>query len=401
MSNLFLRSTKLFLFLLLGFSVLFTTPPRAKAQFEIDAELEKQNKKEEWEHHLSLSGIFAAKFPQKYKYKLYPFRYNKEKIAFSTEIVSSLDGNTENKDKNILIKAVQTFGDYISIKQAKKILEQEADRYVKSAKKMGGAVLVNEEVEHNKFPGRRIYITYSDNEEKFGIRIRIYMTEYAKVEQVLTAPANVMYSYRADDFFDSLKLFDGITKLDEPVEFAKGWTEYTSNNKAFTVKLPPTNSDYTPSPPEFSVSPTKEIMHFKIIDPVVGETVFYSVYSYKLKSKISYDMAKRILFTQHVKKYVENASIESLETKSSINNHIYDMSARLIIAPPKNRPYLSSLLLKMRYAGDSAVVQEIVSSANHASTGLPDLLLSETLTYQPENYVAPPSPPAPAPTEKK
>lgn len=389
MSNLFFRLTKPFIFLLLGFCILFAIPPCAKAQIKSDTI---QQEKEEWERHVSLSGIFDTKFPQKYKYKLYPFRFNNENIAFSTEILSSLDGNIENKNKTIFIKAVQTFGDYISLKQAKKILEQEADKFVKSAEEMGGSVLVNEEIQHNEFPGRRIYFTYTDNEEKLGMRIRIYMTNYAKIEQILTAPASAMYSYRSDDFFESIKLYDGITKLEEPEKFAAGWTDYTSNNKSFTVKLPPVNSDYTPSPPQFTASPAKESMHFKFVDPVVGETVFYNIYSYKLNKQISYDLAKRILFTQHVKKYVENASIESLETKSSINNHIYDMSSRLIISPPKDRPYLSSLLLKMQYAGDSAIVQEIISSSNHVSTGLPDLLLKETLTYHPEKYVAPTPP---------
>ncbi len=389
MSNLFLNSTKLFLFLLLGLSILCIEPPCAKAQFEIDAELEKQRKKEEWEHHLSLSGVFETKFPQKYKYKLYPFRYNNDHIAFSAEILASLDGSKENNDKSILIKAVQTFGDSLSLRRAKIILNQEAAKYVRSAKKIGGAVLVNEDIKHHDFPGKRVYYTYFDGDIKYGMRIRIYMTDYAKVEQVLTAPANVMYSYRSDDFFDSLKLFDGITKLEEPKDFAKGWNTHTSNNKAFSVKLPPVNSDYTPNPPKFIITPTKETMYFRIIDPVIGETVFYNIYSYKLKKQISYDLAKRLLFSQHVKKYVENASIESLDTKSSINNHIYDMSARLIIAPPNNRPYLSSLFLKMRYAGDSAIVQEIVSSANHTASGLPDLLLNETLTYHPEKYRAP------------
>ena len=389
MSNLFLRPTKLLLILLLGLSILSITPQRANAQFEINTDTKDEKKKEEWENHVSLSGIFKAKFPQNYKYKLYPFRYNTENVAFSVEVVASLDGSDDNKDKSILIKAVQSFGDALTMREAKKLLNKEASKYVRSLKKMGGSVLVNEDIMRNDFPGKRLYFTYFDNGVKYGIRICIYMTDTARVEQVLTAPANIMYSYRSDDFFDSLKLFDGVTKLEEPLPFGRGWTDHVSNNKAFTVKLPPVDSDFTPSPPQYNITPTKEVMRFRFVDPVVGETVFYNVYSYKLKNKINYNMAKRLLFSQHVKKFVENASIENLDTKSSINNHIYNMSARLIISPPKGRPYLSSLLLKMRYAGDSAIVQEIISSSNHANTGLPNLLLSDTLQYHPEKYRAP------------
>ncbi len=383
----FSGSIKFCLFAFLTLNILCTMPFIAAAQTGSSAVEETTN--DEWERHLSLSGIFEVKFPQKYKYKLYPFRYSDEKIAFSVEILGSLDSNDENSDRNVMVNAVQTFGEYITLRQAKSILAREVAKYALSAKKIGASVLAKEDIESRGFPGKRLYITYNDNGKKYGMRIHIYITEYAKVEQVITAPADVVYSYRSDSFFDSLKLYDGITTLEEPVEFAKGWEEHTAKNATYTVKLPPQNSVYTPYPPQFSITPAMETMRFSFVDPVVEETVFYNVYSYKLKNNIDYDTAKRILFSQHVKQYAESASIENFETKSSISNHIYEMNSRMIISPPEDKPYISSLMLKIFYAGDTAVVQEILSSGNHTKAGLPDLLFNEILTFHPERYKPP------------
>ena len=385
------RFLKPFLIVLMGVSSVFCLPVlKSYAQFEIVIDDKGKEEKEEWERHSSISGIFEVKFPQNYKYKVFPFRFNNKEIAFSVEILSSLDGTAATQDKSILVRAAQTFGGQIQYKKAKQILDQEAARYVASAEKMGGNVLTNEDFVYNDFPGKNIYITYYSDGGKYGIRVRTYMTDYAKVEQVLTGSAQSMFSYRSDDFFDSLRLNDGRISLDEPEEFAKGWTEYTSNNKLFTVKLPPQNADYTPVPPRFAVVPGKEVMRFFFLDPVVNETVFYNVYAYKLKRKINYSTAKRILFSQHVKKYVDNASIENLNTKNTVQDDHNSMIAKLVIAPPPNKPYLSQLHLEMRYAGDVAIVQEIASSANHAITGFPDLL-ADTVKFYPKNYQEPPA----------
>jgi len=393
MNNLSLCLTKTCLLTLLGISILCAIPPLAKAQFEITVDnTEEEQEKEEWERHISLSGIFEAKFPQDYKYKIFPFRFNKEKIAFSTELLSSLDGNKASENRSIIIRAVQTFGNPISLRKAKKLLKREAERYVRSAKKTGGTVIDNEDIDYHSFPGKNIYITFYEKGEKFGIRIRVYITDYSKVEQVLTGPAKAMFSYRSDDFFNTLKLNDGITTLDEPLEFAKGWKEYTANNNTFTVKLPPVNANYVPKPPQFAGSPKKEVMRTMFVDPVANEKVFYKVYSYNLNEKLNYKLAKKILFTQHVQKYVDNASIKNLNTKSTIKDKINIMSATLIITPPKNTPYISSLMLKMHYIGNIAVVQEITSSANHAANDFPSLLLNKTLKFHPRKFKGTSSP---------
>ncbi len=371
------NALKFLLILLFSF-----VPVVAHAQFQEDKEDKEEMK---WERFESATGVFATKFPKLYIYKIFPFRYNKTDVAFSTEIVSSLDGGSATKDKSIMIRAVQTFGDEITSGEAKKILESEARRYAHSVRSIKGKVLANEEVKYNDFLGRRLYITYLENGIKYGMRIRIYITDYSKIEQVLTGPARTMYSYRSDDFFNSIKLFDGMNQLEEPVELGGGWINYTSKNNIFSVKLPPKNSDYSPALPAFKASRTSESMNFEFHDPVRNQKVIYGAYSYKIGQKATYENAKNILFANHITRFVRNASIDSLKTENDIIDGVNIMSTKLIITPPRKLPYINTVFLEVRYQGDTIVVQEILTSAGHARSELPKLLL-ESIGFHPEKY---------------
>ncbi|MGN7438052.1 MAG: hypothetical protein ACTHOO_05340 [Alcanivorax sp.] len=368
------------LYFLIAFS-LFIPTLSAQAQFPEEADEDEVK----WERFESLTGVFDTKFPQQYKYKVFPFRFNEHTVAFSTEIISSLDGKEATKDKSILIKATQTFGEPLTRSDVKKILNQEVQRYAQSVRSIGGTVLTNEDITYKEFPGKRLYITYYENGEKYGIRIRIYLTDYSKVEQVLTGPAQTMYSYRSDDFFDSLKLYDGITQVEDPMPLGEGWNTVTSKNNIFTTKLPPRNFDYTPLPPSFKSSSTRDTMNFEFFDPVRNENMFFGIYAYKFKNKATYERAKNILFASHVTKFVQNASIDSLKTENSIVDGVNIMSTKLIITPPKKFPHINTVLLEARYKSDTVIVQEILTNAGHSRSGFPKLLL-DLLEFHPEKY---------------
>lgn len=380
---MFFRALKYFFFAV--FVTLFTLCPPLQAKEDVSQEKPISL----WNRHVSLSGIFKTKFPRDYKYNIFPFRFNNRKTAFSVEIVADTPDNHEAHNGNLMIHASQTFGGEISLRMAQHILDREARRYVRMAKKINGTILTNKDIQHAGFLGKDIYIIYEENGVKQGFRARLYMTNYALIEQLLADSAHRLYSYQFDDFFNSFKPFDGITTLDEPEEFGNGWVDYPSKNNIFSIKLPPQNSDYTPDLPVFEASPTKESMQFKFVDPVLKHNLYYNVYTYKSDHDISYVLAKQLLYTNHVKKYVENATINDLKTSHTFNdnNGSIEMNARLIITPPEGRPYLTNLLLNVRYKDDTLLIQEILTSANHAQSGLP-LLLRNSLVFHPERYKA-------------
>jgi len=356
-------------------------PVNVYAQFE-----EEEDPNEvKWERFESVTNIFTTKFPQKYKYKVFPFRFNEDTIAFSGEIASTLDGQDKTNEKSILIRVMQTFGDPISKKEVKKILDKEAKKYIESIRSTGGTVLTNEDFVYNGFSAKRLYITYKEKGEKFGMRMNIFLTDYSKIEQVLSGPAKSMYSYRSDDFFSSIKLYDGITRSEKTAPFARGWKSVTSKNNVFTVKLPPKNPDYTPISPTLKASKKKEYLFFEFTDPVRDESLFYSVYSYKLGKAATYELSKNILFSSHITKFVKNASIDHLKTENSFIDGVNVMSTKLVVPSPAKFPYIDTILLEARYKNDTVVVQEIMTTAGHARVGLPKNLMA-SLKFHPEKY---------------
>ncbi len=355
---------------------------REKAVYE----KEKKEKKIKWEIHKSITNIFETKFPKKYKYKIFPFQFNDDTVAFTLEITSSLDEvGSKKKEKSILVKAMQTFGDELTYMDVKNALERESNKYKQAAKIMGGKLLVNEYIKHEGFLGKKFYISYTDNGKKYGLRVVVYITNYSKVEQVLSGPKSIIYSYRSDDFFDSIKLYDGITKKKNPLSV--GWVDYTSKNNIFTAVLPPKNSDYTPILPKFTATPKRETMGFKIIDPVIRESVKYNIYSYKNSEILSSKQIKSILSSAHISKFVKNASPSNLKTENTVFDGVTTMRTRLIITPTEDYPNVTTIFFEVRYKGDTLVVQELLTGKAHANSGLNKTLFS-LMKFHPEKYKA-------------
>lgn len=339
----------------------------------------------DWELHRSVTGSFDVKFPQKYKYNIFPFLFNEEAIAFSGQILSSLDGSPNGSDTSILVKTLQTFGEPLTGRQVKRILEREANKYEASVKGIDGRVMSNEDFEENGAYGKNIYITYTDNDEKFGLRIRIYVTNYSKIEQVLTGPSKIMYSFRAEDFFNSLSAHKGITKYEGDKPIGTGWIKYPSKNNVFTVALPPQNSDFTPRLPEFSVSGTKDSIKFEIVDPVIEESIYYNVYSYKMGRSVNYGDVKSIMFSNHISRFVGNASINNLDTENSKQDVFNVMKTRLVITPIKQFPHVNVVVLEALYYEDTIIIKEYLSNASHSLSGLHSTLFKLT-EFHPDKF---------------
>ncbi len=337
-----------------------------------------------WEMHKSITNVFDVKFSQEYKYKIFPFQFNNDTVAYAEEIYASLyDGTPKTKDKSIMVKVSQTFGSPLTYKDAKAVLDNSVKRYLVSSKDLKTKVLTNKDTEYEGFMGKDIYLSYMNKGKKFGLRIKIYVTNYAKIEQVLSGPAGSMYSYVSDDFFDSISLYDGIFKKVNPI--GVGWVEYPSKNNIFTAVLPPMNSSYTPNLPKFKATPQSESMNFSIHDPVLERSVKYNVYSYKGVSNFSYEKVKSMLFASHVSKFVKNADLDSLKTENKTHDKYKSMKTKLVITPTKKHPNINTIYLEAQYRGDTLIVQEFLCGTKHANSGLNNTLFSQ-LKFHPQKY---------------
>lgn len=338
-----------------------------------------------WELHRSATGTFDVKFPQEYKYNLFPFLYNEERVAFSGQIVSTLDGTAVNKDKSIIVKTSQTFGERLTQRQIKRILKRESDRYKASVGAIGGKVVSDEDYETKGIKGKNLYITYDHNNEKYGIRIRLFVTDYSRIEQVLTGPASTMYSFRAEDFFNSLVPARGITKYEGDKKPGYGWITYPSQNNVFSVKLPPKNADYTPRLPKFEADEKTDSIKFEIFDPVLEESAYYHTYSYKAGRQLAYNDVKSILFSNHISRFVSNASIDNLDVDHTRKGNINVMRTRLVISPIKRYPHVSVVVIEAQYKDDIVMVKEFFSNSSHSLSKLHETLFRLT-EFHPEKF---------------
>lgn len=365
-----------------------TIPVRAQS------ELEHGEKKFDWAFHESISNMFDSKFPKKYRYKVFPFQFNENTIAYAGEIQAKVEEKNSPHPIYFFIRFSQTFGDELTLQKAKQVLKKEAIKYEILAKDMKGGELISiKDVEHKGFFGKDVYITYMENGDKFGLRTRILMTNYGKVEQTVISPTFSIFTYKIDDFFNSISPRDGISRVSN-LPLGTGWIEHPAQTNVFTAVLPPKNSYYTPNDPEFKSSETREAMNFTILNPVADDDSFLRINSYKLNENITPASLQRVLIKNHVSKYIKNATPSSLSLEpTTLEDGTKILRTNLVIPPLPKTPNLTSVMIEVRYKKNFMIVQEYLSSGQSLRSGLGTTLMQLT-KFHPEKYKKP------APTAK-
>ena len=358
------------------------------AQSSEQSEIERYRNLEsayEWELHRSITGIYEGKFPVEYQYNIFPFQFTKDRIAYSSQIISSFDGSPVSKNNNVVIRASHTFGSRFTLKTVPEILERASYQYILASKDFGGQVITNENFDVKGYKGKNLYITYEDKGRKYGIRVKIYLTNFAIIEQIMTGEAHQLYSYKVNNFFSTLSPFDGIGTYKGKKPLGTGWIDYPSKHNLFTAKLPPQNKDFAPLPPHFTVKPRQEVMEFKITDPVINEDVFFNIYAYKFKQKLDLQFVRSLLFSANVVRFLGKGSADHLDLQVSTRNGIQTVRTRLVVSPTKQFPNVNVIKLEARYVGDTIVVKEFLSNYAHSQSGL-DKTLFSLVKFHPKKF---------------
>lgn len=381
-------------------ALLLLTPVTVYAQNPTEQEVP-QEPSITWERHESITGIYETKFPEVYSYNVFPFQYNDTNIAFHAEIFANINDTPEDKEENeqsVFIRSLHTIGSEMSYDRAKTTLERLSKKYIKIARALKGQVLENEDFDHNGYLAKKIYITYNKNTEdrdadimtdpsdRVAMRIRLYTTNYAIIEQVVTGPAIGMYSYKVSDFLKSIKLIDGIGKADMPL--GTGWREHVSKTKTFTVSLPPKNKDYTPHDISFKAAKSRERAHYKIIDPVADKELHYLITMYKMGRVPTNRDIKNMLMKNHISKFLDNLEDTTLSMKKfERDGHtIYETS--VVVSPIKSLPYISHISYEVAVKDRFVLVKEFFNGAYHQNSGIHDTFFKMT-KFHPENYTEP------------
>lgn len=356
----------------------------------------------EWSFHESISNMFDTKLPKNYKYRIFPFQFNENTIAYGGEIIATIDGGNPEDKKDFVIKFTQTFGDEISAPRAKYILQKAAHRYESIAQSMNGDLITNEDINVKGFLGKNIYVIYTENQKKYGLRVKIYVTNYGIVEQALIAPNRSIFSYKAEDFFDSISLYDGRIESDAPI--GTGWEDHQARTKTFTVTLPPKNSYFMLNAPVFTIKKYNEVMNVVISDPVLENNAFFNISSYKTGAPLTQSNAQILIFKNHIKKFAEKAAANSLNYEATKRDDgTIILKTTLIISPTAKNPHIDTVTVEAQYKGNTMIVQEFISSSSHARSDLAKTLFSLT-KFTPENFIGvkedTPTPPKTEETEE-
>ncbi|MBI1301138.1 MAG: hypothetical protein GC137_05700 [Alphaproteobacteria bacterium] len=385
----FLKNT--YLFSLTALTILLLSGSTLFAQNENDLTREErellssERAKLDWALHKSVTGAFEVKFARDYQYRVFPLQINQDTVIFSSEISADLkSSNPDIYNTKIIIKTVQTFGQFFAQEEIEEIFKNSVREYEITATEIGGKLTQDLEIKKDGFLGREIVISYQQDDKPYGMRIRVFLTDYSKVEQVLTGPAHVLYAYRAQDYFDSLFLKDGINRHPE-LEQAYGWKKYTSPNKIYSIKLPPENIDFTPKEPELSIRGASDFMTYYVTDPIHKQNVNLNIRSYVARGPLNFESIKTLILSNHISKYVQNASKDSLNLERYTEDGVVFMKAKVGVNAPKNMPYANTLSIHAMFKGNYAVVAEYLSTLNHSQTEFDEMLFSQ-IDFHPEKF---------------
>lgn len=374
----------------------FSFAQEAKSDAKKSTPKNKENKTKEndqknainWELYSSDSGIFSIRFPINYKYKIYNILVNDSSAAYAEETVASVPSELDPDDiKNYLVEMQQTLGKPLAASQMKKFLDNDARTFAALADKNDGTVEKNEDFQHFGFLGKNIYITYMDRSlgknAQQALRVSILYTNTAKIQIVLSGSPRGMYSQYNDSFFESIRLSDGHGK--PSIDKKENWEKLSDANNIFSLIIPPRHVIYRPDPVRYKLSKRISSAHTVFYDPIINQKVFYNVYAYKIGTTIKDKMVKKIIFSQHISKFVTGAQEDSLNLTFSSKNHDSVASTQLLIEPKKDIPYVDAVRLKAYYRDGYIVVQEITGSQNLALGDFSTTLM-ESLEFHPENF---------------
>lgn len=340
-----------------------------------------------WEFHKSITGAFDVRFPAKYKMKSIPLRIDEKTVLFRNEILANVGEGPDGKEnmKVFLVKVDQSLASRLRSKDITKLLEIDSFRYKKSAQNAGGQVVTNTPVNADGFKGRELYITYGSNDNKQGIRVKIMYTDVSRVEMVLTGPASSMYAFKSNDFFNSLKLYDGPGKIDG--QLGENWVDYESPLGLFTLRLPPEQNSFVSGAPKFIHESKKERGRFVFIDPLLEYKTFFNFYGYKIDEQMNFDKVKALLLSAHISQYADKIRMDDLkiDTKTSEDGSHGIVSTLVRMRPLEKYPYINTILIQAVFNDQGVVVLEFLGSHIHVDTPLSRTVFS-LVKFHPDKY---------------
>ena len=332
---------------------------------------------ESWKSYVSKSGIFNVRIPSNAEEHTTEFNLTRNTIAQSGQLVSTYDQRPYiDVVKNYVVKYEQTFGQTLTDQDISDLIAIELAKYARHYSKLNGVQKDRKDlVFQGGIPGGEIYITYEDPDlGPQNIRARIFFIRSGKVTQLVSGPDEIMNSFHTRKFFESLSMNEGFSKTSKNSDVLTDWHFMDSPLGLFTAYLPAPVDPYVKKKAEFAGSDTVERLSIEFFDPVWGDTLFYNIYAYKIREKISDLLMENLLRKKHILRHRFTA--KKVKMKHFENNSIPGITSEYSIEPPKDHPHNNWVKLRAQYIGKYAIVHEFIGTPRHVRSDFADYLIA-------------------------
>ena len=356
---------------LLIFVVLFVFPPQSVVHAQMD----------DWSYLEPESQAFEARFPTKRTVKENRLRINDDTVLFISEYTANIKERGE--DKTYMVKLEQKIGKPLKSNMIAFALASDTARYRKLAETLNGKMITEADLNLNQFRGKDFFIAYKKDNKNMGMRIRVLLTDISRIYLITNGIAETSYSYKATNFFDKIKLFDGNATI--PGKLNDEWVSLASPTNIFTIKSPEKGNLYISDFPVFSSNNNSDFAHISFVDPILKHRMHYSVKSYVLDKTVSEYSAKELMARDFISKYVKNVSSKTISSKEEqiLDNKI--LSVRISVSPTKEDPSVNFLMLEAQYNKNHLVIQQVAGPGNYVLSPL-GLSLLASMKFHPEKF---------------
>lgn len=341
-----------------------------------------------WEYHKSISGAFDARFLSNYKIKSSPLRIDDKVVLFRVEIFAEIEDedNPKAPSRNYSIKVDQTLGSVIGASKTQDLLARDVLKYKKATRALGAKLESQQDVNSDGFVGKEFMFSFVQDGVVQGIRAKVMYTDVSRVEAVLAGPESSMYSFKSNEFFNSLKLYDGNAKIDGKV--GDGWKEYESPLGLFTLVVPDENNTFSLGPPKFSTSEKKEQGRYVFKDPVLLQRTMFNFYGYQIQQEKKFDDVKVLLYAEHVSKYLPNFRLQDLkfDERMSADGTYGILSTKVRLRGLEKYPHVTAILIQALFNKDGVVVLEYMGSHEQVESPLGKTLFSLVKFHPEKSY---------------
>lgn len=337
---------------------------------------------EDWLVLQPQSRAFEARFPRDYTLKEQTLRMDDvtQTVLFISEYTAHVEEN--GNEKTYVIKQEQKIGNPLTSNMIAFALKMDTDRYTKLAANLKGKIVVSENVNFGDFRGKDIEIAYKENGKKMGIRVRILFTDVTRIYLVAQGTADSLYTFRSRNFFNTIKLFDKHTTI--PGSFNDQWRTIPSTLNLFSLKVPPSDSEYLDGPPVFKSTEKGETVEYFIIDPILRYKTRYLIKAFILDKPITPQTIKETFVKDNIAKYVANPSEDSLNM-NKIKAKDYDIfTANAKLPTSIENPHTNYIMLEAHYKDNVLVIQETAGADDHVLT--PGISVMNGFLFHPEKY---------------